>query len=126
MTLTKKIIEEFEENFIKNNKRWELVPNTPRKIMMSDIEVVEMFGNIKTFLLSSLQQVATEAIEAVRVEKKEISYSQEEQKVLEEIFGKYETPEYLRERIYGYNSAITAIEQKAKKFLEDNYKNISQ
>ena len=54
---------------------------------------------IKSFLLSSLKQIVTEAIEAVRLERQIIS-------------GDFDA---------GYNSAIEDIEQKAKKFLEDNF-----
>ena len=115
MTLTQKIIKEFDEKYYDKG--------TPSGLNQKEFRnFPELLKNSRLFLLSSLHQVATEAIEAVKLEKKEISYSQEERKVLEEIFGKYETPEYLRERIYGYNSAITEMEQKAKKFLENNYK----
>ena len=115
MTLTQKIIKEFEKEFCNNHQK-------PIRFLRS-IFYDEQDGaeKIENFLYQSLHQIATEAIEAVKVEKKEMSYSQEEQKVLEEIFGKYEIPEYLRERIYGYNSAISEMEQKAKKFLENNF-----
>ena len=112
MNLTKKIIKEFEEK-INKNKQWELVPNTPRKIMMSDSEAVKMFKDLKSFLLSSLHQVATEAIEAVRLEKRGThNYTSSHEAIMHSDFDA------------GYNSAITAIEQKAKKFLEDNFLNL--
>ena len=122
MTQTQKIIEEFEEKFIPLKPGFSVAKDWTKNLGGTTAN----YMILKSFLLSSLHQVATEAIEAVKVEKKEMSYNQEERKVLEEIFGKYETPEYLRERIYGYNSAISDMEQKAKKFLENNYKNISQ
>ena len=98
MTLTQKIIEEFKEKFSKpelkrvecegvgdNNGFYEFTPK---------IITVE---NIEDFLLSSLHKVATEAIEAVRLERQILS-------------GDFDA---------GYNSAIEDMEQKAKKFLED-------
>ena len=102
MNLTEKIIKEFEERFIKSDKRWELVLNTPRKIMMSDIEAMRMFIEIQSFLLSSLNQIATEAIEAVRLEER----GNDTYKSFHEV---------------GYNSAIEDMKQKAKKFLDENF-----
>lgn len=43
--------EEFEKNFIKTSI-WELVPNSPRKIMTSDFNVKEMFFKIDSHILS--------------------------------------------------------------------------
>ena len=85
MTLTKKIIEEFE-------KKWKA------GVFYSDFFITINQEKIKSFLLSSLHQVATEAIGAVRLEERDFDTA-------------YEA---------GYNLAITDMEQKAKKFLEDN------
>ena len=79
MTLTKKIKEEFEKIYSQGG--------------------FYMRKHLESFLLSSLRQIATEAIEAVKLEKREYDDSY---------------------RI-GYNFAITVMEQKAKKFLEDNF-----
>ena len=89
MTPTQKIIEEFDERF----PQFMEYPQAFQGLE-PDRE------KIKSFLLSSLRQIATEAIEAVKLEKREYDDSY---------------------RI-GYNFAITVMEQKAKKFLEDNYK----
>ena len=78
MTLTEKIIEEFEEKFSRLEMGYE---------------------ELKSFLRSSLHQVATEAIEAVRLEERNFDTA-------------YEA---------GYNLAISEMEQKAKKFLENNF-----
>ena len=59
------IIEEgekkFEDKFIRN-KFWELVPNTPRKIMASDTDVAVMMANINSFL----HQHTIDVLEAVK------------------------------------------------------------
>lgn len=91
MTLTEKIIEEFEKEF-------------QLAIFFKESGKKE----VKDFLLSSLHQVATEAIEAVRLEKK-----------LEQIPTSTTTdyPRIIMEEA-GYNYAISEMEQKAKKFLE--------
>ena len=83
MTLTKKIIEEFDEKFNKELETTEI----PSYIAF----------DLKSFLRSSLHQVATEAIEAVRLERQIIS-------------GDFDA---------GYNSAIEDMEENAKKFLEN-------
>ena len=91
MTPTKKIIKEFEEMFLNNSINGVLDDKFQDEKMML----------IKDFILSSLHQVATEAIEAVRLKTYEDSYSDD----------------YYND---GYNSAISDMENKAKKFLEDN------
>ena len=106
MTPTQKIIEEFKEKFSKpelkrvecegvgdNNGFYEFTPK---------IITVE---NIEDFLLSSLHQVATEAIEAVRLELK----TKDTEVIL------------LNKDIQGYNTAVFLMEQKAKEFLENNF-----
>ena len=108
MTLTQKIIKEFEEKF----------NNVPALATSEEVEccncgedlALESYdwfsdgykmavGDCKSFLLSSLRQVATEAIEAVRLERQILS-------------GDFDA---------GYNSAIEDMEEKAKKFLENNF-----
>ena len=89
MTPTQKIIEEFDERF----PQFMEYPQAFQGLE-PDRE------KIKSFLLSSLHQVATEAIEAVRLEK----------------IG---TDTYKSFHEVGYNSAISNMEQKAKKFLEN-------
>ena len=86
MTPTQKIIEEFDEKF----PQFMEYPQAFQGLE-PDRE------KIKSFLLSSLRQVATEAIEAVRLERQIIS-------------GDFDA---------GYNSAIEDMEEKAKKFLEN-------
>ena len=83
MTLTEKIIEEFEEKFSRLEMGYE---------------------ELKSFLRSSLHQVATEAIEAVRLELKT-----DDTKIIP------------HKDIQGYNTAVFLMEQKAKKFLEENF-----
>ena len=95
MTLTEKIIKEFEEMFLNNSINGVLDDKFQDEKMML----------IKDFILSSLHQIATEAIEAVKLQKKKL-----ENLLLER--------EYHKNR--GYNSAIEDMEQQAKKFLEDN------
>ena len=92
MTLTKKIIKEFEKKF---GGRY----CDGKCVLFNDV--------IPNFLLSSLHKVATEAIEAVRLIKQNTKLPK--------------TLECLKENIDGYNSAITEMEQKAKKFLLDNF-----
>ena len=92
MNLTEKILREFEKKFIEN-KREDGEDYTP---YLRDID-------IKSFLLSSLKQVATEAIEAVRLEER----GNDTYKSFHEV---------------GYNSAIEDMKQKAKKFLDENFK----
>ena len=88
MTLTEKIIEEFEEKFSRLEMGYE---------------------ELKSFLRSSLHQVATEAIEAVRLEKRETNnYKSSHNAVMHSHIDT------------GYNQALSEIEQKAKKFLENN------
>ena len=94
MTPTQKIIEEFDERF----PQFMEYPQAFQGLE-PDRE------KIKSFLLSSLHQVATEAIEAVRLEKKEIS---------EVGYGNVENA--FNE---GFNFAILDTKQKAKKFLEN-------
>ena len=94
MTPTKKIIKEFEEMFLNNSINGVLDDKFQDEKMML----------IKDFILSSLHQVATEAIEAVKLEKRGIH-----------------SVVILSDFKNGYNSAITDMEQKAKKFLEDNF-----
>ena len=93
MNLTEKIIEEFEGKFVElqpDNSDWGLS-------LMIRKEAPE---KLKLFLLSSLKQIATEAIEAVRLEKNFSNNSN---------YG------------YGYNQALGDMEQKAKKFLDENF-----
>ena len=96
MTLTEKIIKEFDE------KKWE---HWHSKSLSFERLPDSTKNKIKSFLLSSLHQVATEAIEAVRLEKKEIS---------EVGYGNVENA--FNE---GFNFAILDTKQKAKKFLEN-------
>ena len=97
----KKIIEEFEGNFMNNGISGVLADKfqDPKMLLIRD------------FLLSSLHKVATEAIEAVRLETK--------QDDINKGGGQYGHPE--TDLATGYNSAIYDMEQKAKKFLEDNF-----
>ena len=44
----------FEEKFVKTSM-WELVPNTPRKIMMEDKDVAILMIDIKYFLKESME-----------------------------------------------------------------------
>ena len=101
MTPTQKIIEEFEGNFMNNSIKDVLDDKfqDPKMILL------------RKFLLSSLHQVATEAIEAVKLEEK--------MKDPRRGGGQYGHPE--TDLDTGYNFAIAEIEQKAKKFLEDNF-----
>ena len=98
MKQTQKIIEEFE-------KKWKA------GVFYSDFFITINQEKVKSFLLSSLHQIATEAIEAVKLEKK-----------LEQIPTSTTTdyPRIIMEEA-GYNYAISEMEQKAKKFLEDNF-----
>ena len=106
MNLTKKIIEEFEEKFdaiipLKVGTTWD----KREKNCSHDLTEykTKAKNDLKSFLLSSLHQIATEAIEAVRLE---------EQKH----YGCSYSDDYYDA---GYNSARGEMEQKAKKFLEN-------
>ena len=84
MTLTQKIIEEFEEkldNYQINYFRM----HEGRGYLHNEVNK----ENIKSFLLSSLHQIATEAIEAVRLELKT-----------------KDTEVILHKDIQGYNTAV--------------------
>jgi hypothetical protein len=63
------ILEEFEKKFIKISM-WELVPNTPRKIMTDDAKVAELMANIQSFITNALKLYS----EAVRLKKVEEQY----------------------------------------------------
>ena len=93
MTLTEKIIKEFDE------KEWE---HWHSKSLSFERLPDSTKNKIKSFLLSSLHQIATEAIEAVRLELKT-----------------KDTEVILHKDIQGYNTAVFLMEQKAKKFLEN-------
>ena len=89
MTITKKIIGEF--------KGTKFAKEGGSCFECCDYE--GMYVELKSFILHFARQIATEAIEAVRLE---------EIKTEENSCNKY------------YNLAIYDMEQKAKKFLEDN------
>ena len=103
MTLTKKIIKEFDEKFPCSQKDCDnngTYP-TPSENGCDPNQCRVCYEErlpIKSFILSSLHQVATEAIEAVKLEKVNAENS------------KYK---------FDYNFALDQIEQKAKKFLEN-------
>ena len=103
MTLTEKIIEEFKKKFT--------VENIGDTGYLHSRMASEKYANprdIAAFLLSSLRQVATEAIEAVKLEKRETNnYKSSHNAVMHSHIDT------------GYNSAISEMEQKAKKFLEN-------
>jgi|GEM_PF-3840551 len=63
-TIKEKILEEFEEEFIKA-KMWEMVPNTPRKIMMSDVDAAKMFIDIKSFISEKIDEAVREIIKNI-------------------------------------------------------------
>lgn len=50
----KEVEKEFED--ISQKSMWELVPNTPRKIMIEDKEMQRVFTQQKNFILSQRQQ----------------------------------------------------------------------
>ena len=102
MTLTEKIIKEFDE------KKWE---HWHSKSLSFERLPDSTKNKIKSFLLSSLHEVATEAIEAVRLEERgTYNYKSSREAIMHNDFDA------------GYNSAIEDMEQKAKKFLLDNFK----
>ena len=116
MTLTEKIIKEFEEKFdatvplkVGTTNAWD----KREKNCSHDLTEYkkEAKKELKSFLLSSLHQIATEAIEAVRLETKI--------RDINKGGGQYGHPE--TDFDTGYNEAILDTEQKAKKFLEDNF-----
>ena len=88
MTLTEKIIEEFEKEF-------------QLAIFFKESGKKE----VKDFLLSSLHQVATEAIEAVRLEKNRAIPTS----------TTTDYPRIIMEEA-GYNYAISEMEQKPRSF----------
>ena len=102
MTLTEKIIEEFEKEFCNNHEK---PIRFLRGVFYDEQDGAE---KIENFLYQSLRQIATEAIEAVKVDKK-----------LEKTL--IHTSNYPRVLMVeaGFNSAISEMEQKAKKFLEN-------
>jgi len=51
----------------------------------------------------------TEQIEALMVEEWNDEMTPEEKEIVTKIFGEYITPEYLKERMYGYNIARTKM-----------------
>ena len=95
MNHKQKIIEEFEEKFIPLKPGFSVAKDWTKNLGGTTAN----YMTLKSFLLSSLHQIATEAIEAVKLERQIIS-------------GDFDA---------GYNSAIEDIEQNAKKFLEDNF-----
>mgnify|MGYP001580632811 CR=1 FL=1 len=105
MTLTEKIIEEFEKEFCNNHEK---PIRFLRGVFYDEQDGAEQIEN---FLRSSLHQVATEAIEAVRLETKI--------RDINKGGGQYGHPE--TDFDTGYNEAILDTEQKAKKFLLDNF-----
>ena len=100
MNLTEKIIKEFEEKFVD-------IATDNGNYDFEELRDVSDSREIKKFLLSSLRQVATEAIEAVRLEKKN------------DINDNIEFSDGFDS---GYNVAISDMSQKAKKFLDENFK----
>ena len=106
MKLTEKIIKEFEEKskiLFTRGGLAVLLDYPPHDMILDEEEV-------KKFLLSSFHQFATEAIEAVNLEERGTkNYTSSHEAIMK---GDYD---------FGYNSAISDMKQKAKKFLEDNY-----
>ena len=116
MNLTEKIIEEFEERFTLSN----LVNGSDATGENEDTK--ELQDNLKSFLLSSLKQIATEAIEAVRLEEKKSYYGCITHRGLNNLgCDTCQNAIIGNSKQSGYNSAVTAMEQKAKKFLLDNF-----
>ena len=113
MTLTQKIIKEFRERFpisidyppitqggMEVFTQMEIDARQKRALVRNEVQ--------ESFLLSSLHKVATEAIEAVKLEKRETNnYKSSHNAVMHSHIDT------------GYNSAISDMEQKAKKFLEN-------
>ena len=108
MNLTNKIIEEFDKKFdsvpaLMNNKDIQCC-HCGENLALESYELFsdgyEMaVDDCKSFLLFFLKQVATEAIGAVRLEKRKCDDG-------------FDT---------GYMYAISQMEQKAKKFLDENF-----
>ena len=99
MTPTQKIIKEFDKKFPQ-------FMEFPQAFQGLDPDREQ----IKSFLLSSLRQIATEAIEAVKLETKK-----EAEMRLDDNLSIHKNGYGV-----GYNLAVSDMENKAKKFLEDN------
>lgn len=116
MTLTEKIIKEFEEKskiLFTRGGLAVLLDYPPHDMVLDEEEV-------KKFLLSSLHQVATEAIEAVKLEEKKTYHGCITHRGLNGIdcdVCKKALCENNKQ--IGYNNAISEMEQKAKEFLEN-------
>ena len=98
MTLTEKIIEEF--------KGTKFAKEGGSCFECCDYE--GMYVELKSFILHFASQIATEAIEAVKVDKK----------LEKTLIHTSNYPRVLMEEA-GFNSAILEMEQKAKKFFEN-------
>ena len=87
-----------------------------RKLKGGDrIELLASIDEIKSFLRASLLK----AFAAVRVEKRIAEYTQEEKELLIQIFGTTTTPQYMQERIHGYNTALKEIDSNITRFMEE-------
>ena len=60
-----KYLKKFDEKFRKGEARFELVPNTPRKIMISDLDMEKLLNDIKQFISQALDDYAEEMMERV-------------------------------------------------------------
>ena len=127
MTLTQKIIKEFRERFpisidyppitqMEVFTQMEIDARQKRALVRNEVQ--------ESFLLSSLHQVATEAIEAVRLEESPyISKLCKTPNGLDYCCTCEQAQGYCScyTKNKGFNSAISEMEQKAKKFLENNF-----
>jgi len=104
---------------------WENEPEV--KVWIEQGRDPEHIYAVKNFLtgqgavmIKRLLAAAELTIAAGKVEKKDVEdkLTEEEQKLMDKIFGKpYKTPEYMIERRTGFNAAITEQENKIKNFL---------